>query len=62
MKLYYFDAKGRAEIIRAILSIAKVPFEDIRVSHEEFYKLRDAGKFELGLLPALELEDGRVLG
>ena len=61
MKLYYFNLKGRAESIRATLSIAKVPFEDVRLSHEEFTKLKEAGKFEFGQMPALELEDGRIL-
>ena len=61
MKLYYFNLKGRAESIRAILSIAKVPFEDVRVPFEEFAKMKEAGKFEFGQMPALELEDGRIL-
>ena len=34
IKLYYFDGKGRAEAIRISLHMAKVPFEDVRLSQE----------------------------
>src|SRR4051794_10670016 len=54
MKLYYFDVYGRGEAIRALLSLAKVPFEDVRLDYEKFMKLKSEGKFEFGQIPVLE--------
>ena len=59
MKLYYFDFYARAEPIRMILTHAKVPFENIIVTQEEFKKQREEGKLEFGKLPAIE-HDGKV--
>lgn len=36
--LHYFDAKGRAEQIRILLTMAGVQFEDHRFSYETFLK------------------------
>ncbi len=36
-KLTYFDARGRAEPIRIILSAANVNFEDNRISKESYW-------------------------
>jgi hypothetical protein len=36
MKLYFFDVAGPAEPIRIALNYAKVQFDDIRLTHEEF--------------------------
>lgn len=48
MKLYYFDGQGRAECIRMLLNHVKQEFEDIRLTSEEFGKLKAEGKFEFG--------------
>ena len=48
MKLYYFDVHGRAEGIRCLLNVAGQPFEDIKVSKEEFGKHKADGTFEFG--------------
>lgn len=59
MKLYYFDFHGRAEASRLILTVGKVPFEDVFVGGESLTALKP--KLPQGQVPALELEDGRFL-
>mmetsp|Transcript_32359 Transcript_32359/g.31663 ORF Transcript_32359/g.31663 Transcript_32359/m.31663 type:complete len:100 (-) Transcript_32359:381-680(-) len=61
MKLYYFDSYGRAEAIRMCLTHAKVPFEDIRLTKEEFEKLKTEKELEFGQLPLIEHE-GKIYG
>nr|XP_023025843.1 glutathione S-transferase-like [Leptinotarsa decemlineata] len=53
-KVHYFDFTGRAEPIRMILSYGKLDFEDVRVSREEFQKLKPT--LPLGQLPVLEFQ------
>ena len=38
--LYYFNIKGRGEVIRLIFTVAGVEFEDKRVNREEWLKLK----------------------
>merc|ERR1719223_1133468 len=60
-KIYYFDLYGRAEAARMMYSHAKVEFEDIRLTKEQFAEMKEAGKFEFGQLPLLETDDGKSL-
>jgi len=55
-KLWYFDCYGRAEPIRMLLALAKVPYEDIRFEFPEFSKLKEeqSEKFEFGQVPVIE--------
>lgn len=39
-KLYYFDLRANAEVTRLILAAAGAKFEDIRVSQEDWPKLK----------------------
>ena len=40
-KLYYFAIRGRAEIDRWAFSAAKIEFEDIRLSRDEWVKEKE---------------------
>ena len=53
-KLYYFPAKGRAELIRWIFVQAGVPYEDIRKGGEDWAALKP--KTPYGAMPALEID------
>lgn len=44
-KLIYFDSKGRAEVIRYLLSYGNVEFEDVRVSKEDWPKVKESKSF-----------------
>ncbi len=55
-KLYYFDARGRAELSRMLFALAHVDYEDIRVEADEWQKLKTDMPF--GQLPVLEVEGG----
>lgn len=39
-KLIYFNWRGRAEVIRWLFAVANVPYEDVRVSEDEWNKLK----------------------
>ena len=56
---YYFDLHGRGEIIRMLLHLTDVPFEDKRLSMEEWVaKFKPTAEF--GTCPILEI-DGHTL-
>jgi len=59
-KLYYFDIYGRAECIRMAFWIAKQEFEDVRLNHEEFGKLKAEGFFFNGQVPMLQVGDKKL--
>ncbi|KAG7401920.1 hypothetical protein PHYBOEH_009500 [Phytophthora boehmeriae] len=58
IKLTYFTFPGRAEHVRLAFYIGGVPFEDNRVSNDEFTVMKDS--LPLGQLPILEV-DGEVM-
>lgn len=60
IKLTYFDIAGRAEAIRLALTLGDIAFEDIRVSFEEWQKLKPT--VPGGQLPALQLGEGPYIG
>jgi glutathione S-transferase len=59
MKVFYFDAAGRAESIRLLLKHAKAEFEDVRLKGEEWPAFKESGKLEYKQMPALEM-DGKM--
>ncbi|XP_020901884.1 probable glutathione S-transferase 5 isoform X2 [Exaiptasia diaphana] len=59
-KLYYFNARGRAEPARLCFAAAGVKYEDVRYTFEEWSKEKAAGLSPMGFLPMLEV-DGKKL-
>lgn len=55
-KLYYFDFKGRGEVIRLVFAAAGQKYEDIRFSQAKLSEYKDKTPF--GQVPALEIIDG----
>ena len=53
-KLYYFDAQGRGEQIRALFRFYQIKFEDIRVRLDQWPIMKFDPKFEYAQLPVLE--------
>jgi len=58
IKLTYFNGKGRGELSRLILAYAAVPYEDKRVTFQEWPALKP--QMPLGFMPVLEY-DGEVI-
>ncbi|XP_070548535.1 glutathione S-transferase-like [Ptychodera flava] len=59
-RIIYFNARGRAEPSRLVLSAAGVEFEDIRFTSEEWETEKATGKYHFGQLPCMET-DGVML-
>lgn len=57
-KLYYFNQAGRGELIRWIFIQAGVPFEDIRLTEEQWATFKP--KTPYGRIPVLDI-DGKLL-
>jgi len=53
-KLYYFDARGRGEISRLILTAAGQKFEDVRYQEKEWPLHKS--EMPLGQIPVLEID------
>ena len=68
IKIYYGHAPfWRAEVLRVSLYISNIPFEDVRISREEFINMIKTGflpngkKVPFHQLPVLEV-DGKIIG
>ena len=68
IKIYYSHSPfWRAEVLRVSLYMGNIPFEDIRISKEEFRdviltgKLRDEIEIPFHQLPVIEI-DGKIIG
>ena len=55
-KLVYFNAKGRAEIIRWLFAVGGQAYEDFRFEREDWPKYKLDAPF--GQAPYLEIHDG----
>jgi len=58
VKLTYFNIQGLAESCRIAFHASKVPFEDVRLSKEEFMEMKPT--YLMGQLPVAEI-DGRQI-
>ncbi|EDV25615.1 uncharacterized protein TRIADDRAFT_55906 [Trichoplax adhaerens] len=56
-RLTYFDARGRGEVIRYLFVLADVPYQDVRVTSEEWREIKSDIKAPFGQLPILEVDD-----
>ena len=68
LKIYYSHTPfWRAEVLRVSLFMGNIPFEDVRISREEFREVILTGKLRNGMtvpfhqLPVLEI-DGKIIG
>lgn len=59
-KLIYFNGKGRAEIARFIFAHTGVQYEDVRVTGDEFGKMKPT--LPAGCLPILEIDGEQLAG
>lgn len=58
-KLHYFNARGRAELIRLVLTAAEVEFEDIRFTREEWPEAKKSAP--TGVAPWVETPKGNLV-
>ena len=59
-QLLYFDVYGKAEPVRIMLNHAKVAFEDVRMTGEQFQARKTAGDLPSGQLPVWVSDDGKI--
>lgn len=55
-KLFYFNLKGRGEVIRLIFLCAGQKYDDVRISREEWPSYK--AKSPTGQAPFLEIKNG----
>jgi len=61
-KLYYFPVRGRGDFLRYIFEYGNIPYEEITIKFDlAEWRSTTKQKMPMGVLPVLELEDGRQL-
>ena len=58
-KLYYFNSRGNAEVVRLVFAQAGVEYEDIRLTSEQWAEFKP--KTPYGFVPVLDI-DGKLIG
>jgi prostaglandin-H2 D-isomerase / glutathione transferase len=56
VKVYYFDAAGRAEPVRLALTLGGVAFEDIRLNYAQIGEKKAQNYFKFGQVPVIEVD------
>ena len=59
-KLYYFNSRGNAEVIRIMFAQAGVEYEDVRFTSEQWAEFKP--KTPYGVLPVLEVDGTMIPG
>lgn len=59
MQVIYFNLRGRAEVLRLLLSALNEKYDDERLSGEQWGQLKPSMKY--GQLPVLTLESGEQM-
>jgi glutathione S-transferase len=59
-KLYYFNARGNAEVVRLVFAQAGVEYEDIRLTSEQWAEFKP--KTPYGVIPVLDIDGKRIGG
>jgi len=59
-KLTYFNGRGRGELIRFVFAQAGVEYDDVRITGEEFGKLKPT--LPTGMLPVLDVDETKLSG
>lgn len=54
-KLIYFNGRGRAEVARLIFVQAAFPFEDVRISDQEWPKIKPCKLLSMRILQNLSI-------
>uniref|UniRef100_A0A182YLZ8 glutathione transferase n=1 Tax=Anopheles stephensi TaxID=30069 RepID=A0A182YLZ8_ANOST len=57
-KVYYFNVKALGEPLRFLLSYGNLPFDDVRITREEWPALKPT--MPMGQMPVLEVDGKRV--
>ncbi len=60
-KVVYFNFSGRAEALRLVFVVSGTPFEDIRLTPEEFGAKKASGELPYGQIP-LSTVNGELCG
>eukprot|EP00937_MAST-01D_sp_MAST-1D-sp2_P004257 g4257.t1 len=61
VQIYYFDFSGKAEALRLLCAHGELPFEDVRLTREQFVEKKASGELPFGQVPALRVETGELL-
>ncbi|GMR38232.1 hypothetical protein PMAYCL1PPCAC_08427, partial [Pristionchus mayeri] len=59
--LYYFNLRARAEVVRQLFALAGEPFEDVRVTFEEWENtIKQRGEMPFDALPVLDVDGTKI--